>query len=141
VFQGGLTYNAHPVSLSAAIANIEVIKSDNLIEHARKMGIYLHHKLVDLGENHPFIGEVRSIGLFGAIELVKNRDTKEPMAPYGRSSIEMDRLKQNLLGSGLFVYTHFNTILIIPPLIISPDQIDEGISILDNAIRALEREF
>ena len=82
VFRSGLTYTSHPVSLAAAIANIQVMKEDRLVEHAAAMGPILRRMLTDLGEAHPSVGEVRSIGLFGAIELVRDRSTKEPMAPW-----------------------------------------------------------
>src|SRR4030042_1909942 len=82
VFQGGLTYTAHPISLSAAIANIRVLQDDHIIEHTQQMGPVLHRMLTDLGEQTQSIGEVRSIGLFGIIELVRDRKTKEPMTAW-----------------------------------------------------------
>src|SRR5512143_3767136 len=88
-FKSGLTYTSHPISLAAAIANIHVMKQDKLVEHAAAMGPVLRRMLNDLGETHPSVGEVRSIGLFGIIELVRNRKTKEPMAPWNASSPEM----------------------------------------------------
>ncbi len=134
VFQSGLTYTAHPISLAAAIANIRVIQEDHLVEHAAAMGRVLHRMLTNLGEQHPSVGEVRSIGLFGVIELVRNRKTKQPMAPYNGNSPEMIRLRQYLLDHGLFAYTHWHTILIIPPLIITEEQLAEGFDILDKAL-------
>lgn len=134
VFQSGLTYTAHPISLAAAIANIQVMQEDRIVEHAAAMGTVLHRLLTDLGEQHPSIGEVRSIGLFGVIELVRDRKTKQPMAPYNGTSQEMIALRQYLLEHGLFVYTHWHTILIIPPLIISEEQLIEGFNILDKAL-------
>jgi len=134
VYQGGLTYNAHPISLAAAIANIGVIQQDNLVEHSKKMGAVLHRKLLDLGEQHPSVGEVRNIGLFGVIELVRNRVTKEPMAPFNGNSAEMNKLRQKLLELGLFIYTHWHTVLIIPPLIITETQLDEGFDLLNQAL-------
>jgi len=135
VFQGGLTYNAHPISLAAALANIRVLQDDHLVERARAMGANLRRLLSDLGEQHPSVGEVRSIGLFGAIELVRDRRTREPMAPYNGSSPEMTALRQSLLDQGVFVYTHWHTILIIPPLIITEEQLTEGFAALDQALR------
>lgn len=134
VYQGGLTYNSHPISLAAAIANIQVLKDDQLIEHAAKMGLFLRRSLLDLGEKHQSIGDVRSIGLFAAIELVRDRITKEPIAPFNKSSREMNQLREQLLKNGLYVYTHWNIILIIPPLIINKDQIQQGIDIIDAAL-------
>jgi taurine--2-oxoglutarate transaminase len=134
VFEGGLTYNGHPISLAAAIANIGVMKEDHLIEKAAETGTVLADMLAELQDRHPSIGEVRSIGLFGVIELVRNRKTKEPMAPYGENSPEMAALKKSLLEQGLFLYTHWHTVLIIPPLIITPDQLAEGIAMIDRAL-------
>ena len=134
VFQGGLTYNAHPISLAAAIANLQVMKDDHLIEHADKMNAFLHRLMTDLGEQHPSVGEVRSIGLFGAIELVRDRKSKQPFAPYNGNSPEMIALKKRLLDMGLFLYTHWHTLLIIPPLIITEEQLAEGFQLIDQAL-------
>jgi taurine--2-oxoglutarate transaminase len=100
-FESGLTYTSHPVSLAAAIANIQVMQEDRIIERVGRMGPVLKGKLTDLGEAHPSVGEVRSIGLFGIIELVKDRKTKEPMAPWNGSSTEMVALRKYCLDHGL----------------------------------------
>lgn len=139
VFQSGLTYNAHPISLAAAIANIQVIQEDHLIEHSAELGRHLHQHLVDLGEQHPSVGEVRSIGLFGAIELVRSRESKEPMAPYDGTSSEMIALRQYLIDHGLYVYTHWHTVLVVPPLIITPEQLAEGFAVLDKALEITDK--
>jgi taurine--2-oxoglutarate transaminase len=139
VYQGGLTYTAHPISLAAAIANIRVMQEDHIVEHTHEMGPVLHRMLADLGEQHPSIGEVRSIGLFGIIELVRNRKTKEPMTPWNSSSPEMTALRKELLENGLFIYTHWHTLLIIPPLIITEEQLAEGFAILDKALSIMDK--
>lgn len=95
--------------------------------------------LSDLGESHPSVGEVRSIGLFGIIELVRNRETKEPMAPWNGSSPEMTALKKYCVDRGLFLYTHWHTVLIIPPLIIDEAQLKEGFDVLDEALKITDR--
>jgi len=135
VYQSGLTYNAHPISLAAAIANIQVLRDDGLVERAAVMGSVLRRMLNDLGEQHPSVGEVRSIGLFAAIELVRNRQTREPMAPYNGSSAEMITLRQYLLDHGVYLYVHWNTLLIIPPLIITEEELAEGFQVLDQALQ------
>lgn len=134
VFYGGLTYNSHPISLAAAIATINVMKEDRIVENAKKMGAVLRKHLNDLGENHPSIGEVRSIGLFSAIEIVRDRETREPMAPYNGNSPEMMQIKDFLLKNGLFTFIHWNVILVNPPLIINENQLDEGFNIIDRAL-------
>lgn len=135
VYQGGLTYTAHPISLAAAIANIQVMKDNHIVENSAAMGPVLHRMLTDLGEQHPSVGEVRSIGLFGIIELVRDRRTKEPLTPWNASSPEMNNLRKYLLDHGLFVYTHWHTILIIPPLIINEEQLGEGFKVIDQALK------
>jgi taurine--2-oxoglutarate transaminase len=140
VYQGGLTYNSHPISLAAAIANIQVMQEDNLIEYAAKIGKVLHRKIMDLGEKHPSVGDVRSIGLFGAIELVKNRQTRQPMADFNSSSPEMNAVRNFFLDQGLYLHIHWNTILIIPPLIISEDELDYGLEIIDRALAITDKE-
>lgn len=135
VYQGGLTYNGHPISLAAAIATIKVMRDDNLVEKSAKTGEVMADMLAELVERHPSVGEVRSIGLFGVIELVRNRETKEPMAPYNGSSAEMTRLRKYLLDHGVFAYTHWHTVLLIPPLIITPEQLQEGFAVLDRALQ------
>jgi len=138
-YQGGLTYNAHPISLAAAIANIQVMKEDHLVERARQMGVVLRRLLHDLGETHPSVGEVRSIGLFGIIELVRDRVTREPLAPFNDSSPQMNALRQYLLQQGLYIYTHWHTVLIIPPLIITEEELQEGFRILDKGLEITDQ--
>ena len=139
VFESGLTYTSHPVSLAAAVANIQVLKDDHLVEHAASMGPVLHKLLTDLGESHPSVGDVRSIGLFGIIEVVKDRKTKEPMAPWNGNSPEMVALRKACLDRGLYVYTHWHTILIIPPLIITEEQLREGFAVIDEALKITDQ--
>jgi len=139
VYEGGLTYTSHPVSLAAAVANIHVMRQERLVEHAASMGLVLNRMLKDLGEAHPSVGEVRNIGLFGVIEIVKDRRTKEPMAPWNGTSPEMTAFRKFCLDNGLFLYTHWHTALIIPPLIITEEQLREGIEILDRALEITDR--
>ena len=139
VYEGGLTFNGHPISLAAAIANIQVLRDDQLIKNSREMGIVMQEMNAELWDRHPSIGETRNIGLFGIIELVKNRKTKEPISPFNQTSPEMSSLKKRLLEKGLFAYTHWHTILIIPPLIITKEELAEGYAILDEALEITDR--
>ncbi|HEB65751.1 MAG TPA: aminotransferase class III-fold pyridoxal phosphate-dependent enzyme [Chloroflexi bacterium] len=134
VYQGGLTYTAHPVSLAAAIANIQAMQEEGVIEHAAAMGPVLHRLLKDLAEKHPSVGEVRSIGLFGILELVKDRRTRQPLSPWNTTNATMRAVRQYCRDHGLFLYTHWHTLLIIPPLIITEEQLAEGFAILDEAL-------
>ena len=139
VFESGLTYTSLPVSLAAAVANIQVLREDRIVENAAALGSVLHKLLTDLGESHPSVGEVRSIGLFGILELVKNRETREPLTPWNGSSPEMAALRKYCLEHGLFVYTHWHTVLIIPPLIINEAQLREGFAVLDQALELTDQ--
>lgn len=138
-YQGGLTYNSHPISLAAAIANIKVMQEDRLVERAAALGPVLRRLLTDLGEQHPCVGDVRSIGLFGVIELVRDRRTREPLAPYNSTSPEMAAVKKFLLERGLYLSVHWHTLLIIPPLIITEAQLQEGFEIIDQALHLADR--
>ena len=138
VFQGGLTFNGHPISLAAAIANLMVMKEDGLIDQSVARGKLMAGLLRELGEGHPCVGDVRSIGLFGAVELVRDRSTREPLAPFNSTSPEMESLRRFLLDRGLFVYTHWNIVLLLPPLIISEEELREGFAILDEGLRVTD---
>jgi taurine--2-oxoglutarate transaminase len=139
-FESGLTYTSHPVSLAAAVANIHALRDDQIVQRAAGMGAVLKRMLNDLGEAHPSVGDVRSIGLFGILELVKDRKTKEPMAPWNESSPAMNALRKYCLDHGLFLYTHWHTVLIIPPLIITEEQLREGFEILGKALEITDQE-
>ncbi|HEY9077439.1 MAG TPA: aminotransferase class III-fold pyridoxal phosphate-dependent enzyme [Anaerolineaceae bacterium] len=133
-YQGGLTYNGHPISLAAAIANIEVLRSERLIERAATTGQVMAEMMAELVDRHPSVGEVRSMGLFGAIELVRSKETREPMTPFNGNSPEMAAFRKYLLDKGVFLYTHWNIVLVIPPLTITSDQLQEGFSVIDAAL-------
>jgi taurine--2-oxoglutarate transaminase len=105
-----------------------------MVENAAAQGALLRRLLADLGETHPSVGDVRSIGLFGIIELVRDRETRQPMAPWNGSSPEMAALRKACLDQGLFIYTHWHTLLIIPPLIINEQQLKDGFAIIDQAL-------
>ena len=140
-YQGGLTYNGHPISLAAAIANIEVMRDEHLIPAAARQGELLAQALEKLKENHACIGDVRSIGLFAAIELVRDRQTKEPMAPYNGSSVFMESIRRRCMDKGLYLYIHWHILLIMPPLIITTQELLEGIAIIDNVLSEVETEM
>ncbi|MEA5078912.1 MAG: aminotransferase class III-fold pyridoxal phosphate-dependent enzyme [Anaerolineaceae bacterium] len=139
VFEGGLTYNGHPISLAAAVATIQAMQQDHMVEKAKETGKVMADMLAELLDRHPSVGEVRSIGLFGIIEVVKNRKTHEALSPFGKSSAEMNALKKYCLDHGVFVYTHWHTILLIPPLIITPEQLAEGFAVIDAALEITDK--
>jgi taurine--2-oxoglutarate transaminase len=134
VFYGGLTYNSHPLACAAALATIAVYEEDRLIDRARDRGQLMSTLLADLAARHPSIGAVRSIGLFGIVELVRNRKTLEPLAPFGGSSPEMTALGKFFRANGLYTFVRWNYFFTNPPLCISEDELREGFAIIDRGL-------
>jgi len=95
--------------------------------------------LAELVERHPSVGEVRSIGLFGVIELVKNKATREPLSPWNKTNAVMTAVKKYLLDHGVYVSVHWHTILLLPPLIITPEQLAEGFAVIDQALNLADK--
>ena len=139
----GLTYSAHAVACAAANAVIEVYEKENLIENAANMGIYMDQQVEKLKQKHPSIGDFRNTGLLGCMELVKNRKTKEPMAPWNAGPVEMEimnKVAAKLTELGLFTFVRWNFIFTAPPLCVTKAQIDEGLDIISKSI-AIADEF
>jgi len=139
----GLTYSAHAVACAAANAVLEIYEEENLIGNAAKMGAYLDAQMVKMQEKHPSIGDFRNTGLLGVIELVKNRKTKEPMAPWNAAASEMETMNKvaaKLSELGLFTFVRWNWIFTAPPLCITKEQIDEGLDIISQAISIADKE-
>jgi len=139
VYYGGLTYNSHPLGLAAALAMIEVYEQDGIFEHVRKMGEVMRRHHLALQEKHPSVGLVRNIGLFGMLELVRNRETMQPMAPFNGTSDEMKAVAKFLDDHGLFTFVRWHTIMTNPPLIITEEQLAEGFGIIDGALELADR--
>jgi taurine--2-oxoglutarate transaminase len=133
----GLTYSAHAVACAAANAVIDIYKSDKLVENAAAMGKYMDASVEKMKDKHPSIGDFRNTGLLGCIELVKNRKTKEPMAPWnsGPAGMEiMNKVAAKITELGMFTFVRWNYVFIAPPLCITKSEIDEGLEILSKAI-------
>ena len=139
VFFGGLTYNSHPLACAAALGAIQAYEEDDMVGNAKRMGAVLARHHQRLMERHPCVGAVRSIGLFGCIELVRSRKTMEPLAPFNGTSPEMKAITQSLLDAGLFTFVRWNTIMTNPPLCINEAELDEGFEILDTALEIGDR--
>jgi len=133
-FPGGLTYSGHPLACATAIATIAVYEEDGLIERARGAGTLMAALLGDLAARHPSVGAVRSIGLFGIVELVRNRRTREPMAPMNGSSPEMAALGKFFRQEGLFTFVRWNSFFTNPPLSIADDELREAFTIIDRGL-------
>jgi taurine--2-oxoglutarate transaminase len=134
VFYGGLTYNSHPMGCATALATIRVYEEDKLIENARKMGAIMKSLSADLLKKHRSVGAVRSIGLFGIVELVRSRKTRQPMAPFNGTSDEMVALGKFFRENGLYTLVRWNTFFTNPPLCINEQQMREAFAIIDRGL-------
>ncbi len=136
-FAGGLTYSGHPLACAAGVASIEAFREEGVVENAAAMGELLAGELPRLAERHSCVGDVRGLGLFWGLELVRDRATREPLVPFNASGEEaapMARLVQAALERGLYLFAHWNVVVIAPPLIVSRDELEEGLSILDEVL-------
>jgi taurine---2-oxoglutarate transaminase len=133
-FPAGLTYNSHPLACAAALATIAAYEEDGLIKKALQTGNVMAELLSDLAARHPSVGAVRSIGLFGVIELVRSRQTLEPMAPFNSTSAEMAALADFFRQNGLFTFVRWNYFFTNPPLCITEAELREGFAIIDRGL-------
>ena len=131
MYFGGLTYNAHPMCLAAAVATLEVLHEDDLVGNSRRMGAVMAGLMADLKAKHPSVGDIRSIGLFGIVELVRNRRTKEPMAPFNGTSPEMQKLAAFFKENGLYVFVNWNNFFTNPPLCVTEEELRGAFEIFD----------
>ena len=139
VFYGGLTYNSHPMGCAAALATIRVYEEDSLIENARKMGAIMKDLGREMQGKHPSVGAVRSIGLFGIVELVRSRKTRQPMAPFNGTSDEMAALGAFFREQGLYTLVRWNTFYTNPPLCINEQQLREAFAIIDKGLEITDK--
>jgi taurine--2-oxoglutarate transaminase len=139
VFYGGLTYNSHPLACAAALATIAVYEDDDLIANARRMGRVLSDGLEALAARHPCVGATRSLGLFGIVELIRNRDTREPMAAFNSTSPEMAALGKFFRASGLYTFMRWNSFFTNPPLCITEEQLQEALAIVDKGLEITDK--
>jgi taurine--2-oxoglutarate transaminase len=134
----GLTYSAHPVSCAAALETLKIYEDDHLIENAAAMGNYIDSKVEELKKKHLSIGDWRNKGLLGCLELVKNRITKEPMAPFNArpdEMIVMNKVAAKIRELGMYTFIRWNYVFIAPPLCITKAEVDEGLAIISEAIK------
>ena len=138
-FAGGLTYSGHPLACASGVASIEAFREEGIVENAAAMGEVLGAGLARLADKHESIGEVRGLGLFFGVELVKNRETREPLVPFnasGEAFAPMAKIGKAALANGLYLMTHWNVIIVAPPLTITREELDEGLEKLDEALAA-----
>jgi taurine--2-oxoglutarate transaminase len=134
----GLTYSAHPVSCAAALETLKIYEDDHLIENAVAMGSYMEQRVEEMKKTHPSIGDFRNTGLLGCIELVRNRKTKEPMAPFNAKPDEMavmNKVAAKIKELGMYTFVRWGYVFVAPPLCVTKEQIDEGLAIIGEAIK------
>ncbi len=142
VYPGGLTYSGHPLACAAAVATIEAMESEGIIANAKSIGDdVLRPGLSALAEKHPVIGEVRGTGVFFALDLVKDRTTKEELAPYGGTSEAMGALGAAMKAEGLFPFMNYHRLHIVPPCTISAEEASDALVRLDRAFDAIDSYY
>jgi taurine---2-oxoglutarate transaminase len=139
MFPGGLTYSSHALACAAALATIAVYEEDDLINRAKRTGKVMAELMADLAKRHPSVGAARSIGLFGVIELIRDRKTKQPMAPFNGTSPEMAALGKFFRQEGLFTFVRWNYFFTNPPLIITEEQLREAFGIIDRGLEITDK--
>jgi taurine--2-oxoglutarate transaminase len=144
-YPGGLTYSGHPLACASAVASMEVFRDEGIIEHARELGRdVIGPELQALAERHPSVGEVRGLGVFWAVELVRDRQTREPLVPFnagGADAAPMNEFTAACKARGLWPFTHFNRTHVVPPCTTTADEVREGIAILDEALKVADSYY
>ncbi|MGZ5401163.1 MAG: aminotransferase class III-fold pyridoxal phosphate-dependent enzyme, partial [Nocardioides sp.] len=144
-YPGGLTYSGHPLACASAVASITIMRDEGIVEHARALGTeVIGPALAKLAENHPSIGEVRGLGVFWALELVRDRETREPLVPFnasGPAAAPMNELVAECRRRGLWPFVHFNRTHVVPPCTTTDAEIAEGIEILDQALTVADHYY
>ena len=142
VFPGGLTYSGHPLACASAVATIGAMKSEGIVENARVLGeTVIGPALRELADKHPVIGEVRGMGVFWALDLVSDRATREPLAPYGGTSEAMAALTAACVSRGLLPFVNFNRLHVVPPCNVTEADAREGLAILGEAFGEIDRFY
>jgi taurine--2-oxoglutarate transaminase len=132
---GGLTYSGHPVCCAAAVANLTIYEEEHIFENVERQGRYLAARLEEMKDKYACVGDVRHKGLFSVIELVKDKATKEPLAPFAGTSPEMVALAAYLKSRHLYAFSRFNMLWVCPPLIISQNELKQGLDIIEEALK------
>jgi taurine--2-oxoglutarate transaminase len=142
VYPGGLTYSGHPLACAAAVATITTMEDEGIVENARHIGDeVLRPELLELASKHKVIGDVRGLGVFFALELVTNRETKEPLAPYGGSSPAMGEILRACRDESLLIYNNFNRLHVVPPCTITESEARDGLARLDRALSVADKYY
>jgi taurine--2-oxoglutarate transaminase len=135
VYPGGLTYSGHPLACAAAVATIETMRDEQIVENSARLGLEVYGPtLAKIADTHPSVGEVRGLGSFWALELVKDPASREPLAPYGGTSDAMNATVAACRSEGMLPFVNYNRIHVVPPLNISDDDAHRGLETLDRAL-------
>jgi taurine--2-oxoglutarate transaminase len=137
----GLTYCGHPLCCAAGLAAVQAYEAEGLIERSRKLGGYLHRRLQVLASRHSCIGEVRGHGLYAVVELVSDRDTRTPLAPWPQMAPVLQALLQQSLARGVSFAARGNLLLLAPPLVIAQEELDQALALLDELLLAIDTEI
>ncbi len=142
VFPGGLTYSGHPLAAASIVASIDAMKEEGVIDNAARIGTdVLASGLGELADRHPVIGEVRGLGVFWALDLVTDRATREPLAPYGSASPAMNQLAAECRNRGLLPFINYNRLHVVPPCTVTDAEAKEGLAILDEAFAVVDQHY
>jgi taurine--2-oxoglutarate transaminase len=142
VYPGGLTYSGHPLACASAVASIEAMRDEHVVENAKRIGEeILRPGLAQLQKDHRIIGEVRGVGVLFALELVTNRETKEPLAPYGQSSPAMAEILAACKEEKMLIFSNYHRIHVVPPCTVSDDEARDGLARLDRALRVADKYY
>ena len=142
VFPGGLTYSGHPLACASIVGSIDAMKEEGVVENAKRIGAdVLGPGLRDLADRHKVIGEVRGLGVFWALDLVTDRATREPLAPYGGTSPAMGQLVAECKKRGLLPFTNFNRLHVVPPCNVSDTEAKDGLAILDEVFTEIDAHY
>jgi taurine--2-oxoglutarate transaminase len=143
VYPGGLTYSGHPLACASAVASINIFKEEGVIENARRLGTdVIGPELAKIADRHPSVGEVRGLGVFWAVEMVRSKQTHEPLVPYNASGADaapMGELAGACKKRGMWPMTHFNRLHVVPPCTTSEQEVREGLAILDEALETADK--
>lgn len=144
-YPGGLTYSGHPLACASAIASIEIFEEEGILEHARVLGSdVIGPGLRSISERHPSVGDVRGLGVFWAVELVRDRTTRRPLVPFnaaGDDATPMNEFSKACRDLGLWPFTHFNRTHVVPPCTTTIDDVRRGLEILDEALSVADRYY
>jgi len=135
---GGLTYSGHPVCCAAAVANLQIYEEEKIFANVERQGRYLASRLESMKQKYRCVGDVRYKGLFSVLELVTDKATREPLAPFNGSSAEMAKLVAHLKSKHLYAFSRFNMLWVCPPLIINEEEIARGLDIIEEGLGVVD---